>query len=391
MTQVEDGSSGINPLPSADEVFVLAKVLNTKQALAVVPSFQPFNTIPSTFMALCRVNLGFDEALKEIVWKEDSRIINDIAYQERSLLRGRKKRPWSRHTRGPFRGIAGEEGISFKERLALAAEVVEKLGVPDSMKKRGRRGRKRVYSMRKLIAAVIAKGTLSFVDLATRLKESSYDAGISSSPSKSTLFNVFTSLPEDYLNSALRMLDRMTADLYRKFGEKLDVFAGDNSAVACDNLIEREIKMKDRLVRDVSNYFALVRITTNTILFISDHTNKISDVAGMIPEGSELLMDAEYDVDENYFLAKEHGIQLTVKPRNVPPNSAIRREYVNSFDKRKYGRRKLAERPFGNITKRRTRSYYRSSESRIKGTTLVAILHDMIAYYRSQRWTGLFL
>ncbi|MGC9209648.1 MAG: hypothetical protein ACP5GH_07430, partial [Nitrososphaeria archaeon] len=145
--------------------------------------------------------------------------------------------------------------------------------------------------------------------------------------------------------------------------------------------------MKDRLVRDVSNYFALVRITTNTILFISDHTNKISDVAGMMPEGSELLMDAEYDVDENYFLAREHGIQLTVKPRNVPPNSAIRREYVNSFDKRKYGRRKLAERPFGNITKRRTRSYYRSSESKIKGTTLVAILHDMIAYYRSQRWT----
>ncbi|MGC8662089.1 MAG: hypothetical protein ACP5TZ_06285 [Nitrososphaeria archaeon] len=97
--------------------------------------------------------------------------------------------------------------------------------------------------MRKLI--VIAK--LSFVDLATRLKESSYDAGISSSPSKSTLFNVFALLPEDYLNSALRMLDRMTADLYRKFGEKLDVFAGDNSAVACDNLIEREIKMKERL------------------------------------------------------------------------------------------------------------------------------------------------
>ena len=151
------------------------------------------------------------------------------------------------------------------------------------------------------------------------------------------------------------------------------MFAGDNSAIACDNLIEREIKMNDRLVRDVSNYFALVRITTNTILFISDHTNKISDVKGIIPEGSELLMDAEYDVDENYFLAKEHNIQLTVKPRNVPPNSAIRREYINGFDKRKYGRRKLAERPFGNITKRRTRSYYRSNESRIKGTMLVAI------------------
>jgi hypothetical protein len=47
-------------------------------------------------------------------------------------------------------------------------EVVEKLGAPDSMKKKRKRGRKRVYSMRKLIAAVIAKGTLSFVDLALR-------------------------------------------------------------------------------------------------------------------------------------------------------------------------------------------------------------------------------
>jgi hypothetical protein len=40
----------------------------------------------------------------------------------------------------------------------------------------------------------------------------------------------------------------------------------------------------------------------------------------------------------------------------VLPNSAIRREHVNSFDKRKYGRRKPAEMVFGNITKRRTRS-----------------------------------
>ena len=43
------------------------------------------------------------------------------------------------------------------------------------------------------------------------------------------------------------MLDEMTAELYSKFGEKLNVFAGDNSALACDNLIESEIKMKDRL------------------------------------------------------------------------------------------------------------------------------------------------
>ena len=57
-------------------------------------------------------------------------------------------------------------------------------------------------------------------------------------------------------------------------------------------------------MKNISNYFALVRITTNTILSISNHTNKIGDAASIIPEGSELLMDAEYDVDENYFAAK---------------------------------------------------------------------------------------
>jgi len=73
--------------------------------------------------------------------------------------------------------------------------------------------------MSKLIAAVNAKGTLSFADLAKELKKNDYNAGISSkaSPSKSTLFNVFTSLPEDYLNSLLRMLDEMTAELYMPF------------------------------------------------------------------------------------------------------------------------------------------------------------------------------
>ena len=93
MTQIKDSSSSINLLPSADKVFMLAKVLNTKQALAMVTAFQPFNTIPSTFMALCDANLSFDEALKEIITMEDSRIISDAAYHERSLLRSERNRP----------------------------------------------------------------------------------------------------------------------------------------------------------------------------------------------------------------------------------------------------------------------------------------------------------
>jgi len=68
--------------------------------------------------------------MKEIVMMEDSRIISDAAYNAKSLLRNERKRLWGKHTRGPFRGVVEEEGISFKDRLELALEVVKKLGVP---------------------------------------------------------------------------------------------------------------------------------------------------------------------------------------------------------------------------------------------------------------------
>ena len=41
---------------------------------------------------------------------------------------------------------------------------------------------------------------------------------------------------------------------------------------------------------------------------------------------------------------------------------------------------KLAERPFGNITKRRSVLYYRSKESRLKGIMILALKHNIIEY-----------
>nr|CCC55542.1 hypothetical protein [uncultured archaeon] len=164
-----------------------------------------------------------------------------------------------------------------------------------------------------MLSALIAKGDLSFSDISEKLKEKGYGT-----PSKSTLFNAFKALPQQYLNEALKAIDEMVAGLYCKFNEGLNEFAGDNSSVLCDNLVKREYRMNEVLMRDHSDYFALVRILTNTILFVSEHTNRIDEAVSFIPERSSLLTDAEYDVDDNYFIAKEHRIKLIIKPRNVP-------------------------------------------------------------------------
>ncbi|BBE42763.1 hypothetical protein NAS2_1376 [Conexivisphaera calida] len=400
---MEDGRAGINPLQTGDGIFIMARALSARQAKAFTTSFQPLSTVPSSFMALCNMDMDFEEALDEVIAREGERIADDVTYRERSLLRGERRRPWwGTGTRGGpsvLRGILGGEGVSLRERLALAERVVGALGVPDPLgEKEERRGRRRKFSAEKLTAAILAKGNLSFVDLAAELREVGYDAtvdGSRASPSKSTLFKAFTVLPREYLEDeeALRALDEMTAELYSGFGEDedMEVFAGDNSAIPCDNMIVRDVKGRGGgavLVRDTSGFYALVRLPTNTIRLITEHRNLILRSVQVIPRGSTLLLDAEYDVEMNYWLAHERGIEVMINPRGRP------RWFVGTFlrfDRRVYGRRKLIERTFGNITKRRTISYFRSFYSRIKGIMLAGILHNMIAYCRSVKWTGLFL
>ncbi|MDG6931801.1 MAG: hypothetical protein JRN26_08430 [Nitrososphaerota archaeon] len=278
----------------------MSYVLNAKQAVAFTTSFIPFNVVPSSFIALCRLKGNEDDMIMDqIIRREDVKIVNDAAYMERSLFRNERKRPWGRRTRGPFRGII-EEGVTFEQKLKLAKKVVNKLGVPF---KKSKKGRKRLFSTRKLIAAVLAKGNLSFVDLAAELKEMGYDASLSGehiSPSKSTLFNVFSSLPRDYLEEALKLLDGIAAELYAGFNENMNVFAGDNSAITCDNMVMRKVKGKDKLIRDTSDFYAVVRLPTNTIRLITEHRNLIIRTVEVIPRGSTLLLDA--GVEMNYEL-----------------------------------------------------------------------------------------
>ena len=199
-------------------------MLDDRQALAMTTAFLPNFKIPSEFAALCKLRMSFDQAVENVVMMESSRVINDIAYEERSPLRKEEKRPYSRHTSGPLRGII-DRVKALRKRFEIGVKVVEKLGVPDELKQK-KRGRKKVYRPELLLAALIAKGDLSFSDLSEKLKEKGYGT-----PSKSTLFNAFKALPQQYLNEALKAIDEMVAGLYSKFNEGLNEFAGDNSSV----------------------------------------------------------------------------------------------------------------------------------------------------------------
>ncbi len=70
------------------------------------------------------------------------------------------------------------------------------------------------------------------------------------------------------MEEALRALDEVTAELYSGFGDDVYVFAGDNSAVPCDNMIVRNVKGRGAvLMRDTSGFYALVRLPTGRCRF----------------------------------------------------------------------------------------------------------------------------
>lgn len=249
--------------------------------------------------------------------------------------------------------------------------------------------------MRKTIPAILAKGNLSFEDLSSELRNINYDATLNSgnrSPGHTYLHELFQSIPQEYLQSALKMLDDMVLELYLKFKEAMNIFVGDNSALTCETLTERKIAMEPRLVREIQSFFALIRIHINSIRYIEKATNKIQNCLYHTPQGSIILLDREYDVDENYWAGISNNVQLHIRQRNTARiRLPGRKKGKQTFDWKKYSKRKLGERPFGNIQKRRVKCYYRSEESRLKGCMLIGIEHNILAWYKGKAWCNQFI
>jgi len=185
-------------------------------------------------------------------------------------------------------------------------------------------------------------------------------------PCSSELHTIFQKIPIEWLEKALQILDDLSVKEFSKFDENLDIFVIDGSALTGETLVELEVLTKIRLIREYFEYQATIRTTTNTIRGVKEHSNKISNIISLLPQGSTVTADAEFDVEENYRNAEKAHIDLQVKQREGGVRKSRRKIACMRFDKKKYRKRKLGERPFGNIEVRRSKCYYKKQENKLR-------------------------
>ena len=372
-------------------IFAVNKVLSVREWSPLTGNTLPFSLIPGNVIALIKENLSVEEAVDLISERVEESVIQEILREERYSLRDERKQPWSMKTRRPFRGVIDKVKITFRMMLELAERVAKELKSP---LKTSKRGRPVVYDRIKLAAAILVKGMRSFVDLSAELSNVRYDTTLNGSeryPSSSELHNIFTQIPVEWVEEALQRLDDLSKEEFSKFEEHLDTFVIDGSALSGDTLIERVVLTKIRLIRDYFQYQALLRIATNTIRCIKKHSNKIADIVRNLPAGSIVLADPEYDVEVNYQVADESPIELQVKQRKGDARKSRRKAARSLFERKKYSRRKLGERPFGNIESRRSKCYYKLPESKLKGAVIIGCTHNIIAYFKNKAWCSRFV
>ena len=351
----------------------------------------PVTLIPGNIIAAIKEDVPIKDAVELIAGRVTDSLIEEILREERYSLRSEKKQPWSIKTRRPFRGKIDKVEITFRKSIELAAKVACELGSPIEI---SGRGRPPVYNRVKLAASILVKGMRSFVDLSTDLKNIQYEITVNGNmeyPCPSELHTFFQKIPKEWLEKAMLRLDELSAEEFSKFGEPLDIFVIDGSTLSGETLVKREVLTKMRLMRDYFEYQATIRILTNTMRCVNDHSNKIADIIPFLPADSIILADAEFDVEENYRNAKTAHMDLQVKQRKGDAHKSIRKIARIHFDKKKYRKRKLGERPFGNIEVRRSKCYYKKQENKLRGAILIACDHNITAYFNNKAWCSLFV
>jgi hypothetical protein len=383
----------------ANEVFegnigapLLRNVLSMRELMPLIGIRTPYTMVPSSFLGMFVLNMGCNEIIRETSRRIRDELVSEILREERYSLRNERKRPWSVRTRRPFRGRLDKVEITFRDKIKLAEMVVREIGPPW---KESERGRPSMFDSTKLCAPLLCKGGLSFVNLRGEMRNIGYDAtkdGSGRIPSPSYLHYIFDKkIDSEWYERALERLDDLICELYSVFNEKMNTFVIDGSSLMCDMLIEREVAMKRKLIRDTHQYSALVRTHTNTIRGIKRATNRIAPFIPLIPPDSRLILDREYDVEDNYRKAMENDIEIHIRQRKghiLKPGRKRGRRTFSSFE---YRKRKLGERHFGNIDVRGHRCHYRKEENRHKGAILIAFEHNMIAYFKSKLWCDMFM
>jgi hypothetical protein len=371
---------------------VLKKVLREAEVYPMLDLRCVNNLLPRRILAFFKTRNTFDEIVQEIITRAEASVIQTIIREERYQFRNEKKRPWSIKTYRPFRGVMDNVVVTFRDALLLAEKVSFQLGMPYEASRDGDKGRNAVYDPRKLAAILLAKGNHSFRELPAMLKELGYDASFDGSgkiPAKSTLHDALKKIPTEWLEHAIALLDDMVVNNYAPFGEDLNIFGLDGSGMSCNTLKVRKTSRGKMLFRETYSFTVLVRLSTNTIRSIKPHTNKLKPFLKFIPKDSLVVADPEFDVENNYRLAEQHGIEIHIKQKNTNAHKPFRKKARKTFSAKKYRRRKAVEIPFANMTVRKYRMTYRVN--REKGMLLFACHHNITAYFKTKRWADMFI
>ena len=348
----------------------------------------PHLSSPGVFFVPFLINTSEDEIINVLGDCAFDEAVQRAYTQGRNALRSEKVRPWGLRTYRPFRGQLQDAKPSFMKMVEIAEEVIDEIGVPMAPKSRGRR---RKYDWKQILAVLLCRGVWSFSDLERELRDTGYCRVDGCTPCDSELHYVYSQIPEEWLDKSLEVLDDTVAALYAKFDAFLNEFAIDGTGIPCDSLVERDVAMKKRLVKETEDITILTRLITNTVRAVMGHTNKISALSTSLESGSIIYGDPEFDVKANYLDAEEGKLDVLVKPKDVEARGALRRSYIAKYTRNKdrYRRRRLGERPFGNAEKRSLKCYYRKNKE--KGMKLYFCAHDILVYFSSKKWCELFV
>lgn len=336
------------------------------------------------------------------------RLILEEEREQRSNHLPDRRKQWSKtRTKAPLLDAVSRKARkrSLKEWLEVASAVVKVLGEPWEPSGRGRKPK---YSPKRLAAAILVKerDDSSFENLAAELRNIGYDARTeeakarrgeeAQTPCSSHLHWVMTRIPREYLAKALELLGRMAAEEHaRLFGEEhLQEYSVDSTEDTCTTLEEAEVAVRTVLRHQTVRYNILTHLATNTVRTaetpLSGDTRDARSLLNHAPPGAVVYMDREYDVEYNYREAFGRGVTLIVRPkqyRGKPYRGRFRRLAQKAFDKKRYRRRKLVERPIGNRAARDGGTLkYRRPDTQRKGLLLKYVAHNVRGYFTQLAW-----
>ena len=402
-----------------DSVFLFLKALTWRGTLSLLDiDTHPRYTLPFSFIATIRSSkvLELDEIVQNVAEQVADRLSREVQRSERDSLRPRQKQAWSRtKTRCPVRHHVDRfvEEVPFTNIMALALKtaslVAERLGPPWTIQPEGRRGRPPNYDPTLLAAALIVKHRaescfgLGFGGLAKKLRAIEFDARLEGrggppTPSVGTLYIAFCKTPVRWLDEAVAQLDRLAAEEYaQRFGsDGLSLFALDSTGLRLQSLVVVERVFEKVVAHETLYVAAASRLLTNTIVAVTTGREAMRDAKPFIPllpSGSILVVDQEFDAELNYELAAERDIKLICKAvkHSEKVGGRFRRRAAEDFDCEAYKTRKLVERVFGNASSRRVMPLtYRLPESRERAVRLVAAGHNLRCVLTVRALTSLF-